>query len=445
MAPHSLIVKNKEADDFFQAYKDLKADIDWLKAVVKVATGLEVTFVSETAIRKFLSLTSDKDEWEVECELSSHTLITLAPRGQGGHTMVSDQTIVAFLTRFGKVVQGRRLVYRDFPTVENGVRQYRVEIRSNTTVPSVVSFGRTSFFVSYRGQTKTCLRCGSKEHLARECSIIRCHKCGEEGHHIKECPNEVLCSICGANGHSYRKCPKSYSGALRLTSQFSNINVDAEPGASDNIARSKDLTDKAVATREAAVGAANSGKKVENTDNKGSEESSGFLQSKSEQMQEQKSIETIDSHSKVEVGPLTNPKTEKALSHKTANPVQKQPSKIAETGAKESMDSNSQIIQNSPETEATDTQCLSAIREAESRNVRSLGSSQSSDNLFSQDLFTSQVNFQLHVPPPPWAVKRSNPTSSENDSDETAEHSKTDWKAKKKQARRPPKSGSESE
>ena len=220
----SLLVKAQTVAEFFKRFKNLKCDVDSLKAVVLLPSGLEVTFVSEAALRGFLNVIEGK-EWEVVCELKATTIVTLAPRGQGGHALISDEAVVSFLRKYGSVLEGKRLHYKDFPTVQTGVRQFRVKL-GDKPIPSSVSFGRAAFFLSYQGQDKTCFKCQKTGHQAKDCSDITCHKCGREGHTVKECKNLVKCIVCDKEGHTFRNCPSSYSGALKLGSKFSKIAND---------------------------------------------------------------------------------------------------------------------------------------------------------------------------------------------------------------------------
>lgn len=226
MAVFSLLVKNKSVEQFFVAFKTLKCNVSGLKAVVLLSNGLDVTFVSEAAVREFLQIIEGKDEWEVVCDLSTTTIVTLAPRGQGGHALISDEVVVSFLKKHCKVLEGKRLYYKDFPSVQTGVRQFRVRL-GESPIPSSVNFGRAAFFVSHRGQVKTCFKCKKTGHEAKECDTLMCHKCGEEGHVMKNCVNDIKCVVCDSLGHTFRNCPKSYSRALNLGSKFSKISPEA--------------------------------------------------------------------------------------------------------------------------------------------------------------------------------------------------------------------------
>jgi hypothetical protein len=184
---------------------------------------LEVTFVSEQALKGFLELVNGAENWQVECELTALTVVTLVPRAGGDYTKIGDSLVVTMLSRYGEVREGKRLVYRDFPTVETGVRQFKVKLSGKAAVPSVVNFGKTSFFVSHKGQVKTCIRCGRSGHLVKECEVTKCYKCGEEGHTASVCQNEIKCTVCQKDGHTFRNCPNTFSGVLKLSNRFSKI------------------------------------------------------------------------------------------------------------------------------------------------------------------------------------------------------------------------------
>eukprot|EP00057_Strongylocentrotus_purpuratus_P028332 XP_011682806.1 PREDICTED: uncharacterized protein LOC105446982 [Strongylocentrotus purpuratus] len=151
---------------------------------------VDVTFTTEMARKQFLPV------------LQAHE--------------VDDNKVRFVLNRYGKVLAGRRLEYREYPGVFNGVRQYRVEL--NKDVPSSLSFGGRDCWVRYDGQPRTCLRCGFGGHLAKECKVVRCFKCQKEGHVAAGCKEQPTCTICGESGHSFKVCPISFAQKLRQSS-----------------------------------------------------------------------------------------------------------------------------------------------------------------------------------------------------------------------------------
>ena len=108
MPVFSLVVKGKSAPEFFTGFKDLECDISGLKAVVSLPVGVEATFVSEAVLKTFLETVEGKG-WEVVCDLKTTTIVTLAPRGQGWHAMITDEVVVAFLKTYCTVLDVRRL------------------------------------------------------------------------------------------------------------------------------------------------------------------------------------------------------------------------------------------------------------------------------------------------------------------------------------------------
>ena len=230
----SLSVKRKTAVEFLKGYKDLNCNIDGLKAVVNLSSSLEVTFVSEAALRDFLKAVENTD-WEVICDLKTTTIVTLAPRGQGGHALISDEVVVSFLKKYCEVLDGRRVCYKDFPNVQTGVRQFKVKL-GEKAMPSSISFGRAAFFLSYKGQEKTCFKCHKAGHQAKDCKEVKCHKCGQEGHEIRDCANQVRCIICDQEGHTFRTCPSSYSRALNLGPKFSKISTTSNNQGENEVA-----------------------------------------------------------------------------------------------------------------------------------------------------------------------------------------------------------------
>ena len=57
----------------------------------------------------------------------------------------------------------------------------------------------------------TCHLCAGKDHDAADCPNITCYRCGNFGHHSKNCNNfrmqkSVLCTLCGSSTHDNRHC-----------------------------------------------------------------------------------------------------------------------------------------------------------------------------------------------------------------------------------------------
>lgn len=58
-----------------------------------------------------------------------------------------------------------------------------------------------------------------KNHMAKDCSAVRCFNCECPGHRAQECKDSPRCSVCLADNHSMPQCPFLLFSA----------NVDSEP------------------------------------------------------------------------------------------------------------------------------------------------------------------------------------------------------------------------
>ena len=61
-----------------------------------------------------------------------------------------DNTVRYVLSRFGKVVDGRMLTYREFPKIFNGIRQYKMQLEKD--IPSSLNLAGRDCWVRYDGQ-----------------------------------------------------------------------------------------------------------------------------------------------------------------------------------------------------------------------------------------------------------------------------------------------------
>ena len=204
----AIISKDCSNDDklkaFFDEFRQF-SNINKVRSAVVIGTSIEVCFVDQQSLAAFLC--AAPESWNVRSDLKQEKLITISPQFGEGHTQVSDQVMWAAMSTYGKVVKGRRLFFTEFPNIENGVRQFIIEPKKHLIIPSSIRFGKAGFRISYREQVKTCHKCHSSEHIARECPYDYCTKCNRSGHVKEECHRDSkFCSICKEFGHTYELC-----------------------------------------------------------------------------------------------------------------------------------------------------------------------------------------------------------------------------------------------
>ena len=115
----------------------------------------------------------------------------------------------------------------------------------HTDIPTFLGFGKLLLRVFYEGQFKTCRRCNSPDHLAKDCNNTFCFNCDSMCHVSKQCPSNVKCCIFKEESHKAIDCQLSWS--WRLPSQHS---PDPKPAAVSvapaDVSPSSDEDNKAV-------------------------------------------------------------------------------------------------------------------------------------------------------------------------------------------------------
>lgn len=117
-----------------------------------------------------------------------------------------DSAIEERLKPYWKVFMRRRGTVQGYSLISNGNRHYRVALKRS--VPCYTRF-RRHLLCYHDIQVKTCRKCRSAEHLAREYNNTVCCNCDQLGHTSKDCPNETCC-ICKHEDHMTINCPFSW-------------------------------------------------------------------------------------------------------------------------------------------------------------------------------------------------------------------------------------------
>ena len=116
--------------------------------------------------------------------------------------MSTNQTIAATLAKYGKIVKVEREMYRDWPNVETCVRLATSALTEG--IPRRLFIGHYPIETRCRGQVLLCGRCGEYGHRVATCSNdVKCFKCGQNGHIQRQC---FRCFLCGQFGHVRADC-----------------------------------------------------------------------------------------------------------------------------------------------------------------------------------------------------------------------------------------------
>ncbi|MDH5678907.1 MAG: hypothetical protein OEZ28_09840 [Nitrospinota bacterium] len=197
-----------------------KVSVDKLECVFKASPEVyEFTFKKDV----FGSVVSNLENGElpVESLVDTSVVVTLV---NVPHEL-SDGVLTSHMSMYGKVLGGKRLTIEGMPTVYNGKRQLKMQLTKQ--IPSSINIGGgRPVWVNYRGQVRTCFRCGLAGHSAEKCEIRRCFKCDSTAHVARDCQTVSKCGACGTEGHTTASCSQSFSSKLQFGSKWKGVPGD---------------------------------------------------------------------------------------------------------------------------------------------------------------------------------------------------------------------------
>ncbi|XP_057636097.1 zinc finger CCHC domain-containing protein 3 [Chionomys nivalis] len=208
--------------------RSIGMDPDDIYAVIQIPGSREfdVSFRSADKLALFLRVYEEKREledcWEnfVVLGRSKSSLKTLFILFRNETVDVED--IVTWLKRHCDVLAVPVKVTDRFG-IWTGEYKCEVELRQGEGgvrhLPGAFFLGAERGYSWYKGQPKTCFKCGSRTHMSGTCTQDRCFRCGEEGHQSPYCRKVIVCNLCGKRGHAFAQCPKAVhnSVAAQLT------------------------------------------------------------------------------------------------------------------------------------------------------------------------------------------------------------------------------------
>lgn len=210
--------------------RSIGMDPDDIYAVIQIPGSREfdVSFRSAEKLALFLRVYEEKREledcWEnfVVLGRSRSSLKTLFILFRNETVDVED--IVTWLKRHCDVLAVPVKVTDRFG-IWTGEYKCEIELRQGEGgvrhLPGAFFLGAERGYSWYKGQPKTCFKCGSRTHMSGTCTQDRCFRCGEEGHLSPYCRKVIVCNLCGKRGHAFAQCPKAVHNSV--TAQLTSV------------------------------------------------------------------------------------------------------------------------------------------------------------------------------------------------------------------------------
>ncbi|XP_028630816.1 zinc finger CCHC domain-containing protein 3 [Grammomys surdaster] len=203
--------------------RSIGMDPEDIYAVIQIPGSREfdVSFRSAEKLALFLRVYEEKREledcWEnfVVLGRSRSSLKTLFILFRNETVDVED--IVTWLKRHCDVLAVPVKVTDRFG-IWTGEYKCEIELRQGEGgvrhLPGAFFLGAERGYSWYKGQPKTCFKCGSRTHMSGTCTQDRCFRCGEEGHLSPYCRKVIVCNLCGKRGHAFAQCPKAVHNSV---------------------------------------------------------------------------------------------------------------------------------------------------------------------------------------------------------------------------------------
>ena len=169
--------------------------------------GVLVTFSSEEVRNRFLRKSSLIIRKRISVVHPASRRLTFVNVYDAPYEL-PDSAIEERLKPYGRIYSHRRGKCQGYPDVFNGVRHLRMALEDD--IPCFLRFGRFQVRVKYENQPKTCRKCNSPDHLAKECTAVVCFNCDGTGHLSRSCPDGMRCCICKSKEHVAVDCIHSW-------------------------------------------------------------------------------------------------------------------------------------------------------------------------------------------------------------------------------------------